>query len=54
MACEWCVLIKEDKDNSLQFNKVSPATVLHCTVQCVNLEIELEDLLCVMVKFYAL
>ena len=22
MACEWCALIKEDKDNSLQFAKV--------------------------------
>ena len=28
MACEWCVLIEEDKDNLLQFAKVFPAKFL--------------------------
>ena len=28
VACEWHVLIKEDKDNSLQFAKVFPAKLL--------------------------
>ena len=32
MACEWRVLIEEDKDDSLQFANVFPATILHYTV----------------------
>ena len=28
VACEWCVLFKEDKDDSLQFTKVFPAKFL--------------------------
>ena len=46
VACKWCVLIKEDKDNSLQSQqslshqipkvtnlaKFPPATILHYTV----------------------
>ena len=45
MVCKWHVLIKEDKDDLLQFAKVFPtkflnspkflpATVLHYTVKC--------------------
>ena len=32
VAREWHVLFKKDKDDSLQFAKVFPATVLHYTV----------------------
>ena len=32
VACDWHVLFKEDKDDSLQFAKVFPATVLCYTV----------------------
>ena len=28
VACEWCVLFKEDKDDSLQFAKVFPTKFL--------------------------
>jgi len=31
VACEWRVLIKQDKDNSLQFAKVFPHQILKVT-----------------------
>ena len=42
MVCEWCALIKEDKDNSLQFTKIFPTKFLKlpirqsfpCTILC--------------------
>ena len=31
MVCKWCVLSKEDKDDSLQFDKVFPCQILKVT-----------------------
>ena len=33
MVCEWCVLIEEDKDNSLQFFKVFPTKFLKLPIR---------------------
>ena len=33
VVCEWCVLFKEDKDDSLQFAKVFPAKFLKLPIR---------------------